>query len=97
MSSPKKEEPKKRPAISFGPYPTERNSSVEIAVWRNETEIDGREVITFNATIKRSYRKENEWIENDNFRPHDLPVLIHGLNQAYAWIMEQKNPNASAD
>lgn len=92
---PPKEEPK-RPVVNFGPYPTDRNTSVEIAVWENEIEVEGGSTITtYNVTVKRSYRdSEGVWKENKNYRPHDIPVLIHGLNQAYGFIMEKKNPSA---
>lgn len=91
---PAKEEAK-RPVKNFGPYSTDRNTSVEIAVWSNEVEGDGGSTFTtFNVTVKRSYRVESEWKTNQNFRPHDLPVLLHALQMAYSWILEQKNPSA---
>ena len=93
-----KEEPKTRPVRNFGPYPTDRNTSVEAAVWQNEIDVEGGTITTYNVTVKRSYRTEDgEWKPNQNYRPHDLPVLIHALSQSYAWIMEQKNPNGSND
>lgn len=90
--APPKEEPKKRPVISFGPYPTDRSTSVELAVWSNDIEVENGTIQTFNVTVKRSYRQEDgTWVANQNFRPHDLPVLIHALNQAYSWIIESKS------
>ena len=86
------EEPK-RPVMSFGPYPTDRNTSVEVAIWQNEIEVeDERTVKTFNITPSRSYRdKEGEWHKNTNLRPHDIPVLIHALNSAYSWVLENRH------
>ena len=93
--APPPEEPKTRPVMSFGPYPTDRNTSVEVSIWQNEIEVEGGSVTTFNVTTKRSYRDGNgEWKKNLNFRPHYLPVLMHALQMAYGWIMEQKNPAA---
>lgn len=98
MAQPKKAPPKeesKRPVMSFGPYPTDRNTSVEVACWQNAIEVEGGSITTFNVTIKRSYRDlEGNWHANQNLRPHDIPVLIHGLNQAYSWILERKNPSS---
>ncbi len=90
--APPKDEPK-RPVMNFGPYPSDRNTSVEIAVWSNDIEVDSGTITTYNVTVKRSYRDaEGKWFANQNYRPHDIPVLIHGLNQAYSWILERKNP-----
>jgi hypothetical protein len=98
QKKPQKEEPKKRPVMNWGPYPTDRNTSVEVAVWQNEIEVEGGTVTTYNATVKRSFRdSEGNWNVNLNYRPHDIPVLLHALAQAYSWILEQKNPAKSED
>ncbi len=101
MASRKPEPPKeeaKRPAMNFGPYPTDRQTSLEAAIWKNEQEGNEGSFTTWNVTIKRSYRTDSgEWKVNANYRPHDLPVLQHALNQAYAWIMEQRNRGTSED
>lgn len=87
---PPKEDPK-RPIINFGPYTTDRNTSVEVAVWENEITVEDRQIMTYNVTVKRSYRdSDGEWHANQNFRPHDLPVVIHGLQRAHAYILEKK-------
>lgn len=84
--------------MNYGPYPTDRNTSIEAAIWQNDIEVESGTIMTFNVTIKRSYRDgEGEWKPNQNFRPHDLPVLIHALNQSYSWILEQKNPSRTDD
>lgn len=83
----------KRPVVNFGPYPSDRNTSVEVAIWENEIDVEGpkKKIVTYNVTVKRSYRDgEGKWHANQNFRPHDLPVAIHGLQQAYSWILEKK-------
>ena len=96
-SAPPAEEPKARPVMSFGPYPTDRNTSIEAAVWQNEIESGDSTFTTFNVTIKRSYRTEGgEWKANQNYRPHDLPVLVHALQKCHDFILEKKNP-ANAD
>lgn len=101
MPAPKKAPPKeeaKRPVMSWGPYPTDRNTSLEIATWANEIQGDDTTFTTYNVTVKRSYRADSgEWKQNQNFRPHDIPVLIHALNQAYSWILEEKNHAKSED
>lgn len=83
---------KKKPVVSFGPYPTDRQTSIEVAVWANEVTVNEQQVVTHNVTIKRSYRDaQGNWQSNQNFRPHDIPVLIHALGKAYDWVLEHRN------
>lgn len=87
----KEPDPPKRPVMNYGPFSCDRNTSVEVAIWSNEVESDGRTFTTYNVTAKRSYRTESgEWKANQNYRPHDLPVLIHALQRAHAWILDAK-------
>lgn len=96
-TGPHSEEPKARPVMNWGPYPSDRNTSVEAAIWSNQLTVGNREITTFNVTIKRSFRDESgTWHPNQNYRPHDLPILIHALAKCHDWILEQKN-SANSD
>ena len=94
MANPTKPAPKeeaKRPVMSFGPYPSDRSTSIEVAVWENEIEGEGGNFTTYNVTLKRSYRTEGgDWKPNQNFRPHDLPIVLHALQKAHGWILDKK-------
>lgn len=94
MATQRKPPPKeeaKRPVISFGPFPTDRSTSIEVAVWENEIEGEERTFTTYNVTLKRSYRDEKGvWHPNQNFRPHDLPVVLHAMAKAHGWILDKK-------
>ena len=95
MSQP--EAAKVRPVMNFGPYPSDRSTSIEVAIWQNEIEVESKAITTYNVTIKRSYRDEfGTWKPNQNYRPHDLPILMHALAKAHDWILEKKNPAANA-
>ena len=86
---------KKKPVMSFGPYPTDRNTSIEVAIWANQIEVNSQPVTTHNVTVKRSYRDaQGTWQANQNFRPHDIPVLLHALGKAYDYCLEVKNASA---
>src|SRR5262245_37481815 len=67
-----------RPDIVFSLW-TDRTTNVEVAVWSNEVEFDGKVQTRYSCTISRSYRKEAdghaEWFRNGSFRAHDVPVL----------------------
>jgi hypothetical protein len=92
-----KQPEKPRPIMSFGPYPSDRNTSIEASIWKNEIEGDGGTFAVFNVTLKRSYRDDKgDWQQNQNFRPHDLPVAIYALSKAHNYIMDQKS-NGSSD
>jgi hypothetical protein len=93
--TPPPEEPKTRPIMNFGPYPSDRNTSIEAAIWQNEIDVESGTITTYNVTIKRSYRDESgTWKPNQNYRPHDLPILSHALQKAHSFILEKKNPNS---
>jgi hypothetical protein len=82
---------KKRPIMNFGPFPTDRNTSIESSIWCNEIEAGGKKVKTYNVTIQRSYRDgQGQWAKNQTYRVHDLPVVIHALQRAHAWILDNK-------
>lgn len=84
---------KKLPVMSFGPFTTDQMTSIEVAIWQNEFEGDSGKFTTYNITMKRSYRdKQGKWHPNLNYRPHDIPVMIHALEKAYAWILDAKAP-----
>src|SRR5205085_8207032 len=87
---------KRRPVISFR-FPTDRTTTVEVALWPNKIKFaDGTEAEVLAATIQRSFKDaQGEYVENRSFRVHDLPVLSHALARAYAYAMDQWELNGS--
>jgi len=84
---------KKKPVASFGPYRTDRNTSVEVACWKNESEHEGRKIVTFNVTLKRSYKDGDDWQQGGALRVQDIPAVIHGLQKAFGFILDSRNGN----
>jgi len=80
---------KKKPVQSFGPYGT-GSALIEVAVWSNEIESDGRTVEVFSVSVTRSYKQGDVWKRSSSFRVQDLPVVQYGLGKAYAYLMDQK-------
>lgn len=80
-----------KPVASFGPYWTNGSTNIKVAVWENQVNHDGKQVPVFAVTIQRSYRDDQGWHESKSFWVQDLPVLVHALNQAHAWILEQRS------
>lgn len=82
---------KKSPVATFGSYPCGGGSTVEAAVWANETEIEGRQVTTYAVSFDRNYREGDSWKKTKAMRTQDVPVLIFALGKAYDWILGQKD------
>ncbi len=83
----------KRPDISWSLW-TDRVTTVEVAVWSNEVEFEGKTQTRYTCTISRSYRKDTngqaEWVRNSSFRTHDVPVLCFLLARAHSWMLAQR-------
>jgi hypothetical protein len=84
----------KRPAVVFHLW-TDRVTNVEVAVWPNEVQVDGKLQIRHSCTISRTYRKDvdgeqQKWIKNGSFRSHDLAALCFLLERAHAWMLAQR-------
>lgn len=90
------EKEKKRPVMSIKAS-SDRTTSLEIAVWLNSNEGEnGQKFDSYSLSINRSYRKEDgQWVQNTNFRPHDLPVLLFLVNKAYDYILSEKAESTS--
>jgi hypothetical protein len=87
---------KRKPAVSFK-YPTDRTTTIEVAVWPNQITLQsGEQVQVYAVTIQRSYLdREGEWQKNGSYRGHELPVLMHALTRAHAWILDQRELNTA--
>lgn len=82
---------KKKPVATFGGYPCGSGSTVESAVWENETEVEGRTVKTYAVSFDRNYREGDKWKKTKAMRTQDVPVLIYALQKAYDHIMSLKD------
>lgn len=80
---------KKGPVYSVGPFPSGQSDLIELAVWENEIVSEGgRKVNLHSITFSRNYRNEEGWQKTKTLRPQDIPVLIHALQKAYSWILD---------
>jgi hypothetical protein len=87
---------KKKPVISWR-YPTDRTTTIEVAVWPNMITLQsGEQVQVYSVTVQRSYKDQTgNWCKNGSYRGHDLPVLLHALQKAHTWILDQRDLNAA--
>ena len=73
---------------STTPQPPEkefRAGTISAAIWRNETEQDGRTVVQHSVRINKRYRdpKTGDWRDSDYFFANDLPRLKLVVDKAY--------------
>jgi hypothetical protein len=47
-----------------------------------------QENIAYSVSFQRSYLHQNEWKVARSIRAHEIPVLLHALSQAHAFILE---------
>lgn len=74
-------------------------TSVTAAIWRNETEQDGRTRINYSIRLKKRYydRDAQSWQDSETFFPEDLPRLQLVAQKAYEFTsLNQRDPNAPA-
>lgn len=57
------------------------------SVWANGSD-GGRP--QFNVTIKRWYKKDDEWKTADGFRRDDLLAVAKAADLAHTWICQQR-------
>lgn len=88
---------RKKPIARFR-YPTDRSTTIEVAVWENQIATqDGTLLPVHGVTIQRSYKDgEGHWQRGGSYRAHDLPALLHALQRAHAWMLDQREMNSAS-
>jgi hypothetical protein len=74
---------------SARPVATFKQGSVEVSVWKNQTQNGDM----YNTTIRNSYKDDasGDWKETTSFSPTDLAVLAQLSGQAFQAIGELKS------
>lgn len=81
--------PDNRPAASFK-YGVS-GGVIEVAVWPKRVTGDRGEYTVYNVTFGRSYKADDgSWKTSDNVRGSDVPILLHALQQAYAFVLDDR-------
>jgi hypothetical protein len=62
-----------------------RSGAIEVAIWRHE----GEKGTFYNATMSRTYKKNDQWAQSDSFGQDDLLIVAELSRQAWAWIVSQ--------
>lgn len=86
---PPRDEPPERPVASFK-YGVS-GGMIEVAVWSKQMQGEHGVYTVYNTTFHRRYKVDgDEWKTSDNVRGSDLPILLHALQQAYAFVLEDR-------
>lgn len=73
------------------PAHTIRSGGIEVTVWRN----NGEKAPWYSVTMKRTYKKGEEWKQTDSYAGDDLLLLSKLLDQAHSWIISQPTKKAA--
>lgn len=74
-----------------------RSGSISSAIWRNETDRDGKTVVQHSVRVRKHYRDRvtGEWRESDYLFPDDLPRVQLVLAKCYEFIVLQESEDDS--
>jgi hypothetical protein len=85
---------KRHPAYKVGPLATDKDNSVEAAVWDRVIQTrDGREFTVYNVTVQANWRdSDGAWKKSSNFRGSQIYALVYCLQRCSDWILAQRDP-----
>ena len=70
-----------------------RAGSIRAAIWKNETEVEGRTVVQHSVRIEKRFfdKKTGEWRASDYFFANDLPRLCLVTEKAFEYVALREN------
>jgi hypothetical protein len=85
---------KRHPVFKVGPIATDKENSVEAAVWDRVIQTrDGREFTVYSVTVQASWRdSDGSWKKSQNFRGSQIYALVYCLQRCSDWILAQRDP-----
>lgn len=88
---------RRHPVYKVGPVATDKDNSVEAAVWDRVVQTrDGREFTVYSVTVQASWRDgDGAWKRTNNFRGSQVYALVYCLQRCSDWILAQRDPSAN--
>ena len=75
-----------------------RAGSVSCGVFENQVNVRGQPQVLLKASIARRYKDaDGTWRSSQSFSRSDLPLAIHCLEQAFAWIIREEQKRSEAE
>jgi hypothetical protein len=84
---------KRHPVYKVGPIPTDKDNSVEAAVWDRVIQTrDGREFTVYSVTVQASWRdSDGTWKRTGSFRGSQVYALVYCLQRCSDWILSMRD------
>lgn len=73
---------------------TFRLRGISASVFQNETYQAGQPVRFYKVSLQRAFRHRGEFRHNSSFVRDEIPVAVHVLQQAWAFILEIENASS---
>jgi len=75
-----------------------RASGVEASIWTNSRTFNGQTRDVKSVTVERRYKdpQSGEWKSSSSFRASDLPLVKFVLDEAYRYILSQRQEGSGA-
>ena len=82
------------PVYKCGPIATDRDNSVEAAVWARQVRTrDDREFTVYSVTVQASWRDaDGSWKRGQSFPGSQIYALLYCLQRCSDWILAQRDP-----
>ena len=82
------------PVYKCGPIATDRDNSVEAAVWARQVRTrDDREFTVYSVSVQASWRDtDGSWKRTHGFRGSQIYALLYCLQRCSDWILAQRDP-----
>jgi hypothetical protein len=82
-----------------GPVKEFRVGLIKVAIWRNEVEQNGQQVVRHSVRIGKRYfdRQQNTWADSDYFFVNDLPRLRLLVEKAFEFIALKETASDSSE
>jgi hypothetical protein len=76
------------------PIKTFRLRGISASIFQNETYQAGQPVRFYKVSLQRAFRQNGEFRHNSSFVRDEIPVAVHVLQQAWAFILELENASS---
>jgi hypothetical protein len=84
----------KNQAAPNKPVKTFRLRGISASVFLNETYQEGQPMRFYKVSLQRTFRQNGEFKHNSSFGRDEIPVAVHVLQQAWAYILEIENASS---
>lgn len=72
-----------------------RSSALSVAIWRNESQEEGKTIVKHSVRPQKRYRDDSgTWQDSSYLFPDELPKMIMLLNKAYEFIQLKEGKDA---